>query len=68
MVNRILYGNMLMILSLVPIGFLIYTLASLEELKITLSHPRVAIELSIFLILLSTGFLLSHIELKREVH
>ena len=60
MVSRILLGKIFMILSLVPSGFLIYTLTSLEELKITISHPRVIVELSIFLILLLTGFLLRH--------
>lgn len=60
MVSRILLGKIFMILSVVPSGFMIYTLTSLEELKITISHPRVIVELSIFLILLLTGFLLRH--------
>jgi len=60
MVSRILLVKIFMILSLVPSGFMIYTLTSLEELKITISHPRVIVELSIFLILLLTGFLLRH--------
>jgi len=60
MVSRIILGKIFMILSLFPSGFMIYTLTSLEELKITISHPRVIVELSIFLILLLTGFLLRH--------
>ena len=60
MISRILLGKIFMILSVVPSGFMIYTLTSLEELKITISHPRVIVELSIFLILLLTGFLLRH--------
>jgi hypothetical protein len=54
MVNKVLIGKTFMILSLVPLGFLIYTLVSLETLKITISHPRVIVELSIFFISLHT--------------
>ena len=55
MVRRNLIGKILMILSLVPLGFLIYTLANLEELKIPISHPRVIVELSSFLLLFFIG-------------
>jgi hypothetical protein len=50
-----------MILSLVPLGFLIYTLTNLKELKIPVTHPRVIVELSSFLLLFLTGFLLNYI-------
>lgn len=35
--------------------FLIYTLVNLDKLGISLSHPRVIVEFSIFLILLLLG-------------
>jgi hypothetical protein len=38
-VNRSLVGKILVILSLVPAGFLIYTLVNLETLGITRTHP-----------------------------
>jgi hypothetical protein len=48
-------GNILIVLSLVPLGFLIYTLVNLDNLGISPSHPRVIVEFSIFLILLLLG-------------
>jgi hypothetical protein len=48
-------GNALAVLSLVPLAFLIYTLLNLDKLGITLSHPRVVVEFSIFLALLLIG-------------
>jgi hypothetical protein len=49
-------GRALLVLSLVPLGFLIYTLLNLGRLRITLAHPRVIVELLIFLVLLFLGF------------
>jgi hypothetical protein len=51
-------GNVLILVSLVPLGFLIYTLLNLETLGISVSHPRVMVEFSIFLILLLAGIYL----------
>jgi len=46
-------GRALLVLSLVPLGSLIYTLLNLGRLRITLAHPRVSVELLIFLALLA---------------
>jgi hypothetical protein len=62
MTSRILLGKIFMILSLVPLGFLIYTLTNLKELKIPVTHPRVIVKLSSVLLLFLTGFLLNYIE------
>jgi len=48
-------GRALLVLSLVPLGSLIYTLLNLGRLRITLAHPRVIVELLIFLALLALG-------------
>jgi hypothetical protein len=52
-------GRALLLLSLVPLGFLVYTLLNLGRLRITLAHPRVIVELSIFLLLLALGLRLA---------
>jgi len=48
-------GRALLVLSLVPLGFLIYTLLNLGRLRITLAHRRVIVERLIFLALLALG-------------
>ena len=48
-------GRALLVFSLVPLGFLIYTLINLEKLRITWTHPRVIVELMIFLVLFALG-------------
>jgi hypothetical protein len=48
-------GSIAIVLSLVSLGFLIYTIVNLDKLGISLSHPRVLVEFSIFLILLLAG-------------
>jgi hypothetical protein len=55
------YWYLPLALSLVPLAFLIYSLINLRKLKIRLTHPRVLVELGIFLILLlvSLSLLLS---------
>jgi len=58
MLDRVVFGKILVMLSLIPLAFLVYTLMSLDELKITLTHPRVMVELSLFLTLLIIGILL----------
>jgi hypothetical protein len=50
-------GNVLIILGLAPLAFLIYTLLNLKKLDITISHPRVLVELSMFLVLLFLGII-----------
>jgi hypothetical protein len=51
-------GTILMILSLIPLGFLVYSLLNLDRLGITLTHPRVLVELFIFLLLSLVGIVL----------
>ena len=53
--DHVLLGNILLFLSIIPLGFLIYTLLNLETMEITITHPRVIVELSIFAILLIMG-------------
>jgi hypothetical protein len=50
----------LLLLSFIPLGFLVYTLLNLERLSIGLSHPRVIVESLIFLVLLATGSYLKY--------
>ena len=52
------WGILLAGLSLVPLGFLIYTLTHLNFLHITVWHPRVIVELSLFLIAFFAGTIL----------
>jgi hypothetical protein len=47
-----------MLVSLVPLAFLLYTLLSLGSLGITVVHPRVIVEFSIFIALLIFGIVL----------
>jgi uncharacterized membrane protein YjjP (DUF1212 family) len=54
MFDRIALGNVLMFLSVIPLGFIIYTLTSLG---ITITHPRVIVELVSFQISLFVGVL-----------
>jgi len=49
---------MIVVLSLVPLGFLLYTLLNQRKLKISVAHPRVIVEFSIFLVLLILGIVL----------
>lgn len=56
--DKVVLGNILIVLSVIPLGFLIYSLMNLEMLGITLTHPRVIVELTLFLILLFAGILL----------
>jgi hypothetical protein len=50
----------LLLLSFIPLGFLVYTLLNLERLSIGLSHPRVNVESLIFLVLLAAGSYLEY--------
>ena len=56
--DKVVLGNILIVLSIIPLGFLIYSLMNLEKLGITLTHPRVIVELTLFLILLFARILL----------
>jgi hypothetical protein len=48
-------GKAFLLLSLLPVGFLIYTLLNLNSLGITLFHPRVIVEFSAFVLCVSLG-------------
>jgi hypothetical protein len=50
-----LMGCFLIFLSLVALGFLVYTLTHLTELKITIFHPRVLIEFGLFAVFMVLG-------------
>lgn len=52
------WGILLVMLSLVPLGFLVYTLTHLDVLNISVSHPRVIVELSLFIFGLFAGIIL----------
>jgi hypothetical protein len=43
-------GFILMVLSILPLLFLLYSIINHEKLNITLTHPRIAVETVIFLI------------------
>jgi hypothetical protein len=43
-------GTFFLLFSIVPLGFLIYTLLNLQELQISVFHPRVIVELSLFVL------------------
>jgi hypothetical protein len=51
-------GVILVILSIVPLFSLLYSLANLEKLNITIAHPRVIVEIATFLLLLLSGLVL----------
>jgi hypothetical protein len=48
-------GTFFLLLSLIPLGFLIYTLLNLQELQISVFHPRVIVELSLFVLIAIFG-------------
>jgi len=52
-------GYAFLALSLVPLGFLAYTLFNIETQSISITHPRVIVEASSFVALLAVGFWLS---------
>jgi hypothetical protein len=60
MASKMVLGTILMMLSLIPLGFLVYSLLNLDRLGITLIHPRVLVELFIFLVLSLVGIVLRH--------
>jgi hypothetical protein len=43
-------GAIFLLLSFVPLGFLIYTLLNLQILQISIIHPRVIVEFSLFVL------------------
>lgn len=60
MFGRRVISAIFIIFSLVALGFLLYTIVDLEALGMTVTHPRVMVELSLFLSFLLIGFLLRY--------
>jgi len=52
-------GKILMVLSLIPLGFLVYTLFNLERLGISLADPRVIVEASLIIGFLVAGLIIT---------
>ena len=52
--------------SVVALAFLVYTLANLSRLNIGLFHPRVMVELGIFLIFLALGLYLRWLHIRQQ--
>jgi hypothetical protein len=53
--DSIAISNFMIVASFVALAFLIYTLANLETLQISVTHPRVLVELTLFVVLLVVG-------------
>lgn len=58
--------NLFIFLSVIPLCFLIYTLVNLDMLNITVFHPRVIVEASLFIIFLVTGIIIRKKACKKE--
>lgn len=58
MVQTSTVGITLLVLSVVPLLFLLYTMTHLEKLGIDIKHPRVIVELLIFIGLFVIGLVL----------
>ena len=57
--GRRLLGKFLIVSSLLPLAFLLFTLFTLDSLGIAALHPRVIVEFSIFITLLVAGLILN---------
>ena len=62
MSNRMILGSIFIIFSLIALGFFVYTIANLDQLKITITHPRMLVELFLFLVFLLIGIFLLYIK------
>ena len=49
------YGDISLLISIVALLFLIYTLLNMDKLDITMTHPRVLVELALFVLYLIVG-------------
>lgn len=52
------YSIIFLLLSLVALVFLVYTLVNLNKLGINVTHPRVLVELALFILFMMIGILL----------
>jgi ABC-type transporter Mla subunit MlaD len=59
-VRRRILSTIFIILSLIALGFLVYTLINIDSLEMTSTHPRVIVEFSLFLSFIVIGVLLRH--------
>jgi len=62
MFRRRVLSVIFIIFSLIALGFLLYTLMNLDALGIPVTHPRVIVELSLFLAFLVIGVLLRYLK------
>jgi ABC-type transporter Mla subunit MlaD len=60
MFRRNILSVIFIVFSLIALGFLVYTLINLDALEMTITHPRVIVEFSLFLAFLLIGILLRH--------
>jgi hypothetical protein len=60
MFERNILSTIFIILSLIALGFLLYTLINLDKLEITVTHPRVIVEFSLFLAFLLIAIFLRY--------
>jgi hypothetical protein len=58
MMDPITISNFMIAAAFVALAFLIYTLVNLETLQISMNHPRVLVEFSIFVVLFAVGLYL----------
>lgn len=58
MLQTPMIGITLIVLSVIPLLFLLYTITHLNQLRIDIKHPRVIVELLIFIGLLAVGLVL----------
>jgi len=56
--DSITISNLMIVTSIIALAFLIYTLVNLETLQISVTHPRVLVELTLFMVLLVVGLYL----------
>ncbi|MFW9804517.1 MAG: hypothetical protein ACFFFC_17800 [Candidatus Thorarchaeota archaeon] len=56
--DPITISNVMIVVSFVAHAFLFYTLVNLETLQISVTHQRVLVELTIFVVLLLVGLYL----------
>ena len=55
MSERMILEIVSIVFSLTALAFLAYTILNLEQFKIAITHPRVLVESSLFLVFLVTG-------------
>lgn len=59
---KALMGLIMIFISLIPLIFLLYTVINLKKLNIKLTHPRIIVEFSIFILLFIAGMIIIFIQ------